>query len=285
MSDEDRVSAHSYGKLDVSSVSDECWILRIPQKLFDTWDNLPEGTDLGELIFTKGGVDSSGKKIPPKFEVKVAQPAETSSASASNLPLNYSLQAMSKKIPRMHPFTRNPNNGSTKLLGTITRTANLQVEQDSRYKAMIKDRLLASNVTSNRFVKPAEATNAEVSHQIQARKEGQSFATAVHNIGQKILEAKQERLVQLEGGPAKKRSRQFAPDQPLKSVIFELFQSKQYWSVKDMKTAAAQGGCDEAATKKGEAKMREILREIGEYHRSGDHKNEWELRAEYQQQL
>ncbi len=48
-------------------------------------------------------------------------------------------------------------------------------------------------------------------------------------------------------GPSKK-ARQFAPDQPLKSVVFELFSQQQYWTVKDLKAAAVSGGATEAGT-------------------------------------
>lgn len=81
-----------------------------------------------------------------------------------------------------------------------------------------------------------------------------------------------------------KKGRQFAPDQPIKSVLFELFGQKQFWTVKDLKAAAVAGGATSAGTKRAETEIRDVLREIGEYHRSGDHKNMWELRKEFQQQ-
>jgi hypothetical protein len=66
--------------------------------------------------------------------------------------------------------------------------------------------------------------------------------------------------------------------------VFELFQVRPFWSVKDLRQAAAAGGAAAAAAKKSEAEIRDILREIGEYHRSGDHKNLWELKREFQTQ-
>lgn len=51
---EERVTAESYGALDTSQVADDCWLIRVPQKLAELWEKAPEGTDLGELIFTKG---------------------------------------------------------------------------------------------------------------------------------------------------------------------------------------------------------------------------------------
>lgn len=281
--EEERVTAQSYGALDISQVADECWLIRIPQKLAEVWETVPEGTDLGELIFTKGGTENN-KSIKPSLNVCVAD--EIANYTESALPLNYSLQAMTKKIPTMHPFTRNPNTGSIKLLGTVTRTANMQVEQDNNYRALLKDRLVKSNLSNSRYVKPVETVESVMNKQpIDTREK--AFGSAVYKFGQKMIEAQQEYQMNASQqhdtqGPAKK-ARQFAPDQPIRSVLFELFSTQQYWTVKDLKTAAVAGGATSAGTKKGEAEIRDILREIGDYHRSGDHKNMWELRKEFQQ--
>jgi hypothetical protein len=314
----ERVTADSYGALDTSQVSDECWMIRIPPRLADLWKKQQEGTELGELVFTKGGTitDSSGKTttVKPSLTVHVSsaldeaqygsKPAppragvsgtgNSMSKSSSSVPLNYSLQAMTKKVPVMHPFTRNPNNGSCTLLGTVSRTANLQVEQDSTYRAQLKDRLVATNLTGNRFVKPVEASESIISQQrtttaVNVNSNKKSFGNAVYQFGKRLQEASQDASLamqqQQQQGPAKKKARQFAPDQPLRSVIFELFGQQPYWTIKDFKAAAVAGGCVLASTKRAEQEIRDILRnEIGEYHRSGDHKNKWELRKEFRQQ-
>ena len=339
---EERLTAHSYGALDTSQVTEECWLIRIPQKLAQAWESLPEGTDLGELVFTKGGEapaatpakdaasaaavsrSSAGKRtvVKPSIAVHVAEHvAESfrkSSAAgkaaapssrlgpikASNaLPLNYSLQAMTKKIPVLHPFSRNPRTGSVKFWGTVSRTANLQVErEDEQYRALLKDRLVATNITNNRYVKPVEATESVMSKQrptavttaVSSTKK-KTFGDAVLQFGKRRLEAIENSGSQGAGGAGggaggavgpggSKKARQFAPDQPMRSVIFELFAQSAFWAVKDLKAAAVNGGAINAGSRKGESEIRDILREIGEYHRSGDHKNMWELRKEFQQQ-
>jgi len=300
--EEEQVSASSYGFLDTTHVSDECWMIRIPQKLAELWEKAPEGTNLGELIFTKGGTAREGGKtntVKPSLNVQVSedlvnQPPQGADDKKppAHIPVSYSLQAMTKKIPSMHPFTRNPNNGSVKLLGTVTRTANMQVEQqDSNYRAMLKDRLVATNITTSRYVKPAEATESVVTKQssstaaVGPASNKKGFVNAVFQYGKRMLEAAQESSLaqQQQPGPSKK-ARQFSPDQPMRSVVFELFGQQQYWTVKDLKAAAVAGGATAATTKRAEAEIRDILREIGDYHRSGDHKNMWELRKEFQQQ-
>jgi hypothetical protein len=315
--EEERVTAQSYGALDTTTVEDECWMIRLPQKLAEIWENAPEGTVLGDLVFTKGGVATSeqqgGRKITIKpslmvhvsesleQEVSTAVAAAKAEAAANSgtkparapkqsaaLPLNYSLQAMTKRVPTMVPFTRNAQNGKVQLHGTVSRTANLQVEQDSNYRALLKDRLVATSINSSRFVKPVEATESVMSKRSNAtasamNMNSKTFGNAVFQYGKRMMEVAESNGLPSQQGPSKK-ARQFAPDQPLKSVVFELFSQQQYWTVKDLKAAAVAGGATEAGTKKGEAEIRDVLREIGDYHRSGDHKNMWELRKEFQQQ-
>jgi hypothetical protein len=316
--DEERVTAQSYGALDATNVEDECWMIRLPQKLAEIWENAPEGTVLGDLVFTKGGSTQQGGRkatVKPSLMVHVSESLEqevstavaaaqaetegtgtasTGSSAArgpkqpSALPLHYSLQAMTKRVPTMVPFTRNAQNGKVKLWGTVSRTANLQVEQDSNYRALLKDRLVATSITTSRFVKPVEGTESVMSKRSNAsatamNMNSKTFGNAVFQYGKRKLEAAESSGLAQQQGLSKK-VRQFAPDQPLKSVVFELFSQQQYWTVKDLKAAAVAGGATDAGTKRGEAEIREVLREIGDYHRSGDHKNMWELRTEFQQQ-
>ena len=328
------VTATSYGALDTSMVTNECWMIRIPPKLAELFETVPEGVELGELIFTKGGTKSSdggtnNVVIKPSLTVHIsedlvenytgsgssskqkAQPTATAvinrkvNINPSTLPLHYSLQAMTKKIPVMHPFIRKSNTGSCQLLGTVSRTGNLQVyQQDSHYRAQLKDRIVTTNIIGQRFVKPVDVTESILTKQRSATatvvpglsssnttvsmNQKNSFGAAVLQFGKQLQEYQDiaaSSFGGLNGPSAKKKARQFAPGQPLRSVLFELFEQQPYWTIKELRTAAINGGCESASAKRGEAEIREILRsEIGEYHRSGDYKNKWELRQEFQKQ-
>jgi TFIIF, beta subunit HTH domain/TFIIF, beta subunit N-terminus len=314
--EQQRVTAASYGALDTSTASDECWMIRIPPKLAELWEKVPEGLELGELIFTKGGTKPDGTTIKPSLTVHVSEELadnhnndqhqkQKRPVNPNTVPLHYSLQAMTKKIPVMHPFIRNSKTGSCQLLGTVSRTGNLQVyQQDSNYRAQLKDRLVATNFTGQRFVKPVDVTesiltkqrSATTSLMASAMSTGgsiggkHSFGNAVFQYGKRLQDQSQDTSLSASssganGPSAKKKARQFAPDQPLRSVLFELFGQQPYWTIKELKSAAINGGCTAASAKRAEAEIREILRsEIGEYHRSGDFKNKWELRKEFQQQ-
>jgi hypothetical protein len=272
MSEEsDKVTADSYGNVKVDAVKDECWMLRVPAKLAEAWQQAPEGTVLGELVFRKGGTTMvmNGQQqhqpgappvaVKPSLEVIV----DPNISSEAPLPRAYSLGAMTKKIPTLHPFSRRPN-GSIKIHGTITRTGNLQVIQDANYRMQCKTRILQSTVHNSRYVKTVEAN--QVVQQSQKRTAGKGFGQAIHQYGKRLLD-------QANQLPDSSKRLKFDPDQTTKSIVFELFTQQQYWTLKDLKVAT--GG-------RPEAEIRDVLREIGDYHRSGDHKSSWELRHEFQ---
>ena len=265
----DKVTAESYGCLHNEDVGNECWMLRIPPKLAAAWDKMPEGTVLGELVFRRGQKAAPGKQVvKPAIEVHAAPPQveeddPAGAAAAASLPLQYSLAAMTKKLPTLHPFSRHPN-GSIKLHGTVTRTANLQVVQDASYRELCKNRIMQTSVNKKSYVRPVESN--QVVQQSNRKQHTKGFGAAVHQYGKRLLEAANQ-----PNTPAKRTK--FDVDQPTKSVIFQLFSQQPYWTVKDLKVAS--GG-------RPETEIRDVLREIGDFHRSGDHKNTWELRKEFQ---
>ena len=343
----DRVTATSYGALDTSQVSNACWLIRIPPALHQLLllqqqqqttgksSSSSSTEEIGELIFTKGGMKPDGVTmvppsltihfaeelvVPPQPEPSTTNTNSTTSSSSNSLnpsttPLHYSLQAMTKKIPVMHPFVRHSTTGSCQLLGTVSRTANCQVanyKENQQYRAQLKHRLVTTNLLGQeRFVKPVDVTESILTQQRQttttttktsvpgSNNKNNSFGAAVWQFGQHHQEYQQQQEMlynnnnsqqqQSQGGPPNnKRARQFAPGQALRSVLFELFEQQPYWTIKELRQAAVAGGCDAANhnnNKRAEAEIRDILRsDIGEYHRSGDFKNKWQLRKEFQQQ-
>jgi TFIIF, beta subunit HTH domain/TFIIF, beta subunit N-terminus len=370
------VTAHSYGSVDVTAAHEECWLVRLPIKLAELWDDAPEGTVLGDLIFRSKESTAASSRVgtaepasKPSVTVVVSETfvesaiqrmnqkeasgkTPSSLTAATSIPLKYSMEAMTKKIPVMYPFHRNAEDGSCTIMGTVTRTANLQVDTTSdsntkQYRNLLKDRLESTTVTSQRFVKPVTTTetilskhriainnNALSGAQTASSSAPRSFGNAVLQYGKRKLEAasasnqnyssdyrslfeagndkngsNEDDETQRDadgaglagvgsgasahggaGDPgadgsdsrATKKLRMFSGDQPLRSVLFALFGKQSYWAVKDIKAAAVAGGAIHAGTKKGEVEIRDILRDIGEYHRAGDHKNMWSLRSEFQ---
>lgn len=244
------------GVIDSSSLKNDVWMIRVPTKLAAIWKDAPEGTNLGELVFKKGG-KVNGKAVKPSLTVE----CDESLVLTNDTPLHYTMEAMTKKVPNMYPFVRQED-GTIQLTGTVSRSANLQASRnDPRYRKLSKMRLLNSSVNNSRFVKPVEATELSVRKSMGANK---GFGSAVQAFGQR----NKEDGTSME---TNNRKRKYV-DTPARSVVFELFSLQPYWTVKQLKEESG----------KPEKELRTVLNEIGDYHRSGEHKNMWALKPEYQ---
>ena len=82
----DRVTATSYGALDTSQVSNACWLIRIPPALHQLLllqqqqqttgksSSSSSTEEIGELIFTKGGMKPDGvTMVPPSLTIHFAE--------------------------------------------------------------------------------------------------------------------------------------------------------------------------------------------------------------------
>jgi transcription initiation factor TFIIF subunit beta len=243
------------GVTDSSNISNGVWMIRLPNKLAAVWNDAPEGTVLGELVFKKGG-KLNGQTIKPNLSVN----CEESLVTSTSLPLHYSMEAMTKKVPNLYPFERKED-GSITITGTVTRSANLQASRDDpRYRQLAKNRLLDTSVNNSRFVKPVEATELSVRKSLA---KNQGFGSAVMAFGQRQKD-------DLPAHEQDSRKRKYE-DTPTRSVVFELFSFQPYWTVKQLKEESG----------KPEKELRATLNDIGDYHRSGEHKNMWALKEEY----
>lgn len=282
----------TYGKYDSSTVKNQYWLARLPPKLFQVWEEAPEGTLLGHLTFTKGtsavpknsstntsnnnnklSSVATAKPVQQKLAIQVKEDTIPSHHSTSDLPLDYTITNLTTKIPTLHPFTRSENNGKIQIHGTISRSCNLQMERTERYREMCKSRLLnavAGGNSEKRFVKPVQ--NAEL---VRSNKSmgiiGSGFGNSIAVFGKKILDAKNEFELygSVGGGGGKKRK--FDDSQSVRSILFELFSQQSYWSVKELI----------AASGRGEKEIRADLKVIAEAKRTGEFKGLWELKSEF----
>ncbi len=293
------VSGSTYGAIYASS--SDLWMLKLPHRLASAWDDAPEGTVLGTLTFTKGGGKNGDgtAAAPPAKRTKTsasATPSATTSVSKisitidphiaesqSDLPATYTLEAMSKKTSvALHPFTRFAD-GSLSIHGKVSRTASAQVAQastiglagddNSRYRTLLKNRLLETTVTSKRFVQPggdSTQSGPPLKAATAAASLGTGFGGSVAQFGKQMLDAKERAkgfgMPEITGPP-------ITGIDGVRSALFEFFSKKTYWSVKDLRLAS--GG------RLPERETREVLRDIAEYHQRGEMKNTWELKPEF----
>uniref|UniRef100_A0A7S2L003 Transcription initiation factor IIF subunit beta n=1 Tax=Leptocylindrus danicus TaxID=163516 RepID=A0A7S2L003_9STRA len=262
----------NYAKVQNKSVSRQIWLAKIPNKLHQAWENAPEGTVLGHFTFTKGGVKDpkTGKvsKDSTKQSLSVQVDESIHKNKEHDLPLSYSIEALTKKVPVLHPFTRD-SDGSVVLHGTVARSCNLQIQHSREYSRLLKNRLL-STVNSSRYVKPVDASDVSLARDAAALKaaSGADFGSSVARHGQEVIDAKNDAA---NAGPSKKRKFE---GQSLRTILFEMFATQQHWTVKEIR--AASGFPDN--------EVRAALQEMCDFHRSGEHRGSWELKKEYQPQ-
>jgi transcription initiation factor TFIIF subunit beta len=279
-----------YGKVDASSVDNQLWLARLPKNLATLWDDLPEGTLLGHLTFTKGTpivkpkkrkMDGSKplaaakpvKPIPQKLGLSVSPEIleQNQKEEYETLPLDYTLTNLTTKIPKYNPFTRHPDTGSIELHGTISRSCNLQMERSERYRNLCKSRLerVAGAGIHSRHVQ--SVPTGELSGKApSAGSLNQGFGTTVASFGKQMLDAQKERMNAEIYGSTKKRK--FDETSTTKSILFELFSQKAHWAIKELRGAS--GG-------RLEKEIRMELGQIAEFHRSGEFKGLWELKSEF----
>ncbi|KAK1744973.1 transcription initiation factor IIF subunit beta [Skeletonema marinoi] len=238
------VSGQTYGAINASTT--DHWMIRLPNRLASAWEDAPEGTVLGTLTFTKGGTtngNSAGQPTAKRQKTNAPSSAPSSSKisitldpalaeSQLDLPVNYSLEAMSKKTNgTLHPFTRNAN-GGVSIHGL--------------------NRLLDTSVNSKRFVQPhADAAPQASKAATFAASLGTGFGGSVAQFGKKVLDAKERQKgfgVEEVSGPP------ITGADNVRSKLFELFSKRVFWSVKDL--IMASGG------RLPEKETREILRDI-----------------------
>jgi hypothetical protein len=289
------VSGSTYGAVRASNA--DLWMLKLPKALATAWEEAPEGTVLGTLTFTKGGGatgpqakrQKTGAAPAANASSKITISVDPSLAEAqADLPVEYTLEAMTKKTPGiLHPFTRNAD-GSVEIHGVISRTASAQVASGdsnaanngamdantARYRNLLKNRLLETTVNSKRFVQPGgiDAVPAGPSKAATAAASlGKGFGGSVARFGKNMLDAQQRsKTMVIEGsssGPP------IIGTDAVRSTLFQYFSKRQIWSVKELRLAS--GG------RLPEKETREVLRDIADYHRIGEHKNCWELKTEY----
>lgn len=270
-------SSNTYGKIDTSEVSKALWLARLPPKLAQVFDEAPEGTLLGHLVFTKGtpkvqpvnqtpsnGAPKKGAVIPQKLSIAVS---EELTNGAKDIPLDYTLTNLTTKIPSLYPFTRKED-GSVNIHGTIVRSCNLQMERSERYREMCKNRLLKAVAGKDkRHVMPMN--NAELSlKSAQLGNLEAGFGSSIASFGQKLLSAQRDAQNQV---LAQSRKRKFDDTQSLKSILFELFDQQNAWTMKELR----------AASGRPEKEIRVELTQIAEYQRTGEFKGTWQLKKEF----
>ena len=280
------LSFATYGAINTKDCSTPMWMVRVPPKLADLWENVPEGTELGTLTFTKGSNNNNKrqktsisrtttKDVKQSLVIDV-NPDLTSSSSSNNdnnvVPLEYSCEALTKKVPTYHPFSRDTTTASITVHGTITRTCNLQMmRHSSSYRKMCQNRIY-QHVHSTRFVKPVDAADLTLNRRSKVAQVG--FGDSIAKTGKRLLEATARVTSGTTfAGMSAATNAAAIGEKSTQGVVFDLFSQQPFWTVKELRSAS--GGLIP------EKDIRAVLAEVAEFRRSGEHKGMWELKSEY----
>jgi len=269
----------TYGKINNATNDTKLWLTRLPENVANVWDAAPEGTLLGTLTFTKGTpapkrgtrFKPGQKQIQQKLSLEVSEELIESKALngkpeltqvLKDLPLDYTVTNLTTKIPVYHPFTRKED-GSVELHGTVNRSCNLQVERTKRFRNMCDTRM--ADAEAKQFVKSMDKQTETALMQFKNR---EGFATAgfglqVANLGKKMNE------VPLQTS----NKRKFNETDNVRSILFVLFQQQTHWAMKELRGIISGG--------RTEKEIRTELQQIAEYHKTGEFKGYWQLKAEF----
>lgn len=274
----------------------------------------PKPTPQQQQARTLRGPSNSNQKSNSKHSLTVNIASDLCSKHP-DLPPKYTIENISKKINGvLHPFTRtanpvdknksnnggNPNNSNINvnskpanekkdskpnpstitLHGTVTTSCHFQIAreqsklssslQGQQYRNLCKKRLMETNA-SKRVVQPVDSSELSLRRATATAvlTAGKGFGNAVQQHGKSLMEAREQSI------NGKKRKFDIAEGQSVRSVIFELFSSRRFWSVRELKTASGLL----------EKEIKPVLSEICFFHKKGDHRNLWELKSEYQIQI
>jgi len=257
-------------------------------------------------------VSNSNRKVNNKHLMTVDIAPEFANQHP-DLPPRYTIENISKKINGvLHPFTRhnsksndskisdqNPSNmnsdannknlesgknnlsaSAITIHGSVTTSCHFQIAHDSQsgksnlrqgqqYRNLCKKRLMETN-SLKRVVKPVDSSELSLRRATATAvlTAGKGFGNAVQQHGKSLIEARENSI------NGKKRKIEIMEGQSVRSVIFELFSSRKFWSVRELKTASGLL----------EKEIKPVLSELCMFHKKGDHRNLWELRSEYQMQ-
>jgi hypothetical protein len=317
------VLTENFAKVDATRMKKEMWLVKIPHTLAKVWNDAPDGFALGQLTFTKGSAtgvtttkslaaarkstyNGASKPMygqipqkPPLNQSLVVNLSRELMQSNPDVPSEYSVEALTKKVPTMNAFTRYSathiatsdegahagehepihEEGTISIHGTVSRSCSLQITRNSQYREVCKTRI-QDIVTAKQFVKPVDVSELNMKQTIGrvagggATIGGAGFGESVQQHGKRLLEAAERAQAGLHTASSLDAKRLKFEGQPIRSVIFELFSHQPYWTAKELRQASG----------RVEKEIRPMLHELCNYIKNGEHKGMWELKNEFRMQ-
>ena len=207
------------------------WLVKVPGFLHENWLSQPANANLGNLTIAKDNQSISLK------------------LNDESLPTEYKVQITNYKPENMFCFTSNSAGNAVGIVGKIEHEAVLNPVINEQYLSLIRERNQKEDVV-DRTVKVLDRKEA---------KRGVALATQTskwdthHN--KKVVLDKRERM----------------PKDELIDLIFQQFEVKEYWSLKDLGTKTMQPL----------QYLKEVLTEMCVQNKRGPNAGMYELNSDY----
>jgi len=290
-----------------AATTQQMWLIKVPHAVMQVWNDATEGSTLGSLTFTKGtppvkpSATAKGATLPKQIKQSlVVELHETLRQQHPKMPPCYTIEALTKNVPGLYPFTRHAGTkpseddadeskdnqlpqheeGTITVHGVVTKQGTLQMQHNHEaYRQLLKNRLLENVARKNNHVKSVDASELTLNTGLGraagggATTAGGGFGDAVQQQGKRLLEARDRAATGMGTAYTENAKRKFE-GQSVRSILFELFSQQSFWTAKEIRMLSG----------RTEKEIRPVLQELGQYIKNGEHKGMWELKSEFQMQ-
>eukprot|EP01027_Heterolobosea_sp_BB2_P006809 GEZU01010226.1.p1 GENE.GEZU01010226.1~~GEZU01010226.1.p1 ORF type:complete len:267 (+),score=67.20 GEZU01010226.1:69-869(+) len=236
------------GRLEINKSRTKVWLVKIPEFIANEWSKIKEdNVELGKVIIEK--IPDSNE--PPKITLKISDKLAAASGHVKECAMEIKSQP-----PPIYIISSEKDNDQVKqsLFGTVEQSFIVKPSAVSEaYGALVRTR----SVETNKKVRATMATGDE------ARARFLKPTSNTPKLSEKRDRAAAKQVVE---------KRQRIEKDELENMLFKAFESKQYWSLKELTEYTSQPVTF----------LKEILNELCILHKSGKHKSKYELKPEYQ---
>ena len=247
-------------ELNISSLSQSLWLVKIPQIVFDKWSTKRQNEILGTLSITTS-VPTPGAAAEKKIVVNLTEDNNYDADEAAASVTDYVLDELSGGV-ELVPFIHSEETGTFSVRGKISKNCILKPRGDAKYREFCRVRS-ANALKKTRAIKKMDINDAN---------EAQMKVSIVDFIPPAYVEAKRK-ISEQKLAPSKKIKGSL-DGKDLRSKMFQAFDKKSCATLKEI--------C--AVCQATEKDVKDILKDYANYHAKGVYKNFWELKPEYRVQ-
>eukprot|EP01027_Heterolobosea_sp_BB2_P006810 GEZU01010227.1.p1 GENE.GEZU01010227.1~~GEZU01010227.1.p1 ORF type:complete len:295 (+),score=65.89 GEZU01010227.1:69-953(+) len=264
------------GRLEINKSRTKVWLVKIPEFIANEWSKIKEdNVELGKVIIEK--IPDSNE--PPKITLKISDKLAAASGHVKECAMEIKSQP-----PPIYIISSEKDNDQGKPMfcsPSIFIYYNMTNHRSPRFHQSSVKQSLFGTVEQSFIVKPSavsEAYGALVrTRSVETNKKVRATMATGDEARARFLKptSNTPKLSEKRDRAAAKQvveKRQRIEKDELENMLFKAFESKQYWSLKELTEYTSQPVTF----------LKEILNELCILHKSGKHKSKYELKPEYQ---